>query len=332
MMHLLARAVVFVVALLGAHAATASALPTLASEAQGRAILAQRDDFVAMLSPFDRAARLKTDADVSEQTYLDFVGQNVIGWSDAEQKRVTAALKLVQDRLHQAGLQFPEGVVLIHTTGREEGGAAYTRGDAIVLSSALLESEATDAKLAKLLSHELFHIISRRDPRRRDALYRVIGFEACPEYRFPTDLAARRITNPDAPHNDHRIKITYRDRSVWAIPVLYSDQGHYDRTRGGEFFDYLQFRLALERVDAASPGQIEPDQFVTVKDVSGFFDQVGHNTNYIIHAEEILAENFALALSGETAVTPAIPQAILRALRQPVPPTSQPAGRSPPSN
>ena len=33
--------------------------------------------------------------------------------------------------------------------------------------------------------------------------------------------------------------------------------------------------------------------------ISGFFEQVGRNTDYIIHPEEILAENFALLMIGK---------------------------------
>ena len=33
--------------------------------------------------------------------------------------------------------------------------------------------------------------------------------------------------------------------------------------------------------------------------VGGFFEQVGRNTNYIIHAEEILASNFERLVLGE---------------------------------
>jgi hypothetical protein len=35
--------------------------------------------------------------------------------------------------------------------------------------------------------------------------------------------------------------------------------------------------------------------------VAGFFEQVGRNTEYIIHAEEILASSFELLVLGERA-------------------------------
>ena len=49
------------------------------------------DDFVARLSPFDRAARLKTDREVSEQEYLQFVGRNVLDWTAEDKAAVQSA-------------------------------------------------------------------------------------------------------------------------------------------------------------------------------------------------------------------------------------------------
>ncbi|HSH95105.1 MAG TPA: hypothetical protein VK968_13220, partial [Roseimicrobium sp.] len=37
---------------------------------EARTVLTNRDDYVERLSPFDRAAKLKTDRDVSEAEYL----------------------------------------------------------------------------------------------------------------------------------------------------------------------------------------------------------------------------------------------------------------------
>ena len=40
-------------------------------------------------------------------------------------------------------------------------------------------------------------------------------------------------------------------------------------------------------------------KLVNVQQVSGIFEQVGRNTGYIIHPEEILADNFALLVLRE---------------------------------
>jgi hypothetical protein len=309
------RAAVFAAfLLLGAASASIAAAngAIFATPEQGRAALTQRDDFVARLSPFDRAARLKKDAAVSEREYLEFVGASVVAWSADESRRVATALDTVGERFRRSKLVFPSGVMLIRTTGSEEGNAAYTRGSAMALPPGVLDDK--DADLAQVLSHELFHIISRRDSRLRDRLYRVIGFEPCPDLVFPADLGARRITNPDAPRNDHRIRVGLDGAQVWAIPILYADSARYDPQRGGEFFDYLQFRFALDAGSGAAPRDVQRP--VDLKSLTGFFEQVGRNTQYLIHPEEILADNFAIALAGKTDVpTPSIPAEILRILR-----------------
>jgi len=38
---------------------------------------------------------------------------------------------------------------------------------------------------------------------------------------------------------------------------------------------------------------------VGLQQVAGFFEQVGRNTEYIIHPEEILADNFAILILQE---------------------------------
>ena len=82
--------------------------------------------------------------------------------------------------------------------------------------------------------------------------------------------------------------------------------------RGGELFAYLEFRLLL--VERSGDGTaVKPlyegsePRLVEVRSVSGFFEQVGRNTQYVIHPEEILADNFAMLVLGDTNVpSPAI--------------------------
>jgi len=54
-----------------------------------------------------------------------------------------------------------------------------------------------------------------------------------------------------------------------------------------------------------------------VSKVQGFYEQVGSNTDYIIHPEEILADNFKFLLVGMTNLpSPEIQQNLAAALRQ----------------
>jgi hypothetical protein len=47
----------------------------------------------------------------------------------------------------------------------------------------------------------------------------------------------------------------------------------------------------------------------------GFFDQVGRNTRYLIHPEEILADNFVLVVLGGEIRTPAVTERLRRLLQ-----------------
>lgn len=290
---------------------------------EGQKVLMQRDDFVKRLSPFDRAARMKTDKRVSEEEYLTFVGKNVLKWDEAEKQKVISALQNIKPPLDSLSLPFPPKVFVIKTTGNEEGGAAYTRANAIILTKSDLSAPL--AKIQKLICHELFHIMSRANPGLREKLYEAIGFVKCNELVFPSELKSRKITNPDAPKNDHRVRLEVNGKNYWTIPILFSVSEKYNVERGGEFFNYLQFQFLLVERDEGS-SVVRPiydgrqPTLVGMQQVSGFFDQVGKNTGYIIHPEEILADNFALLVLGQRNLpSPEVVQKIEKILKEGLP-------------
>ena len=282
---------------------------------QARQLLSTRDDFVASLSPFDRSARLKSDRPVDEATYLTFAGDQALDWPADEQASLTAAFDKVKERLIALELNLPEQIWLIKSTGLEEGGAAYTRGAAIIFPRKLLQGGGPP--LESLLCHELFHVLSRHDKNLRERLYKAIGFQPCGELQWPEELNQRRLTNPDGPTNDHCIKISVDGMQRWAIPILYSRSATYDPAKGGEFFDYLVFQFIVINAPANSddlgytslqtkattPSLVDGKvMLVNPKEAVGFLDQVGRNTNYIIHPDEILADNFVIIATAKSEV------------------------------
>jgi hypothetical protein len=306
-----------------------------ASAEEGKIILTKRDAFVQALSPFDRSARLKTDRPVDEKEFLEFVGNSVLPWSNEDKQKVEAAFAALQPRLEPFSLPFPKTIYLIKTTGDEEGGAAYTRATAIVLPKA--ELARSPETLRGLVCHELFHVLSRANPELRERLYTAIGFTKCDEVELPASLQSRKITNPDAPQNDHCIRLQSDGKAVWAVPLLISRSEKYDVARGGRFFDYLQFKfLLVERDDGT--GRVEPltngtePRLVGMRQVSGYLEQVGKNTDYIIHPEEILAENFRLLGTGtDKAASPEVLARIreILASQKPSPPGATPDAQRP---
>ncbi len=263
-----------------------------ASEIEAAQILGQRDDFIERLSPFDRAARLKTDQPVSEEKFVAFIKTSVRSWTDAEETKVQQAIAAIRPALEKISLRYPSKVFFIKTTGEEEGRAFYTRDTAIIMPGGEIDQASSDV-LKKTIAHELFHILSRTNPEFREKLYQAIGFSKVEEVQLPRELTARKITNPDAPRNDHAIRLHFGAKEVDAVPILLSTSEKYDLTRGGEFFNYLQLKFLLpQKTEAGKLEVIDPAYLL------GLFEQVGHNTEYIIHPEEILADNFALLMIG----------------------------------
>jgi hypothetical protein len=99
---------------------------------------------------------------------------------------------------------------------------------------------------------------------------------------------------------------------VRAVPILFSKAAKYDVNSDGEFFNYLQLRFVqVPGMATAQPVLAAPEE------ISGFFEQVGRNTNYFIHPEEILADNFALLILDEHNVpSPEILEKMRRILEQ----------------
>lgn len=270
---------------------------------EGGKILSTSDDFSQRMSPFDRSLRLRKAGNFTENDFLEYAGANVLAWDEAEKQGVAAAFQEVRAALEALPLNLPEVVYFIKTTGQEEGGAAYTRANAIILPETILG--ATSENMEKMICHELFHVMSRTNPDLRENLYLSIGFEYCGEVAFPAQLQSRKMTNPDAPKNDHCIRLQVGNNDRWAVPILYSDATAYDPERGGEILEYLQFKLMLvdwpDRSAAATPSRpTQGAELLGLSKVSGYFEQVGRNTGYIIHPEEILADNFVLLVRQES--------------------------------
>ena len=279
-----------------------------ASPTGGRQILTADDAFTASLSRFDLQCRLKTDKDVTLADWKAYVAQQVRPWQADEAAKLAEAAGRVRSRLEKYRLPLPPVISLVRTTGEEESEAAYTRGDAIVLPTKVMNYPAT--QLDRLLLHELFHILSRHDGALRSRLYGIIGFEICEPIELPKSLAPRRITNPDAPLIDCVVTLTAADgRTHTGAPVLYAARD-YDSQRGGSLFQSLVFRLLL--VEKRS-GRWQPllksgePVVINVRHEVAYLDKIGKNTNYVIHPDEILADNFVrLVMEDADVPTPRI--------------------------
>lgn len=265
---------------------------------KAKEILTEKDEFIAALSPFDRSVRMKTDQAVSEEEFLFFLGENTLDWKEGERNRITGLIESLRPKLERYALELPDTIWMIKITN-DLGGAPHTRQNAIILPEVVLDGPLDN--LEHTIPHELFHVYTRHRPKVRDSFYGIIGFKPCGEVPFPEELAPIKCTNPDAPFNRHYIEVTYQGKKLKAVPILYANEPHYDKEKGGTLFDYIEFKLlAVEEKEGKwTPRYRDGGPFlVDLMEVKGYFEQTGRNTLYIIHPEEILAVNFDYLVNG----------------------------------
>ena len=288
-----------------------------ASRQAASQILATDDEYTSRMSQFDRMLRLKSTRSVSPARYFEHMARNALDWTSSDKARLAPLLRRLSRTLDGYRLPLPPTVLLVKTTGNEEVGEGHTRANAIVLPQHSLSED--DETLLFLLAHELFHVMTRHDARFRSAAYALVGFQTGPEIDLPAAISPLQITNPDAPRHDSFIEVRSGGRAVEAVPVLLSRSAVFDPEIGDDLDHYWTLRLLV--IDRPSPGSAPVARMrngapvlLRLRDVRGYFDQVGRNTRYIIHAEEVLAENFAFLVTGEVVAEPQRVEALRKLL------------------
>jgi hypothetical protein len=217
----------------------------------------------------------------------------VQNWEPQDKEKIMQVWVKIATRLSALQLPLPHEIYLIATTGEEESNAAYCRGKSIVLPAGVRAKEPL--ALEFLLLHELFHVISNQHKELRRELYPLVGFQVVDALAIHSSLRDRKITNPDAPEIDCIMQIDDAGKRLYVAPILYA-KNNFSLKQGGSLFDYLQFRLMVMQKDDITWKPAENQGRAVVLDPAktpSFHKQIGSNTNYIIHPEEILADNFA---------------------------------------
>jgi hypothetical protein len=270
-----------------------------ASSKEAVQYLKSEDVFLQNLSPFDRSARLKTRKNVSAAEYVKFMTAQTLNWNSGEKQKINDIMQRIISLTSSYKLLFPKEIVFVKTTGKEEGNAAYCRGTNVIVLPSEYAALPAD-RLYRLVFHELFHIFSRNNPEIQEQLYGIISFKKCRELKTPDDLFKRKITNPDAVSNNYCFSSTINGKTYDLMPILLSSSD-YDEKKGGEFFDYLElYFIAVTDNGTNMVPLLENNKYVllTLDEVPGYMNMVGKNTDYIIHPEEIMADNFVLLMNN----------------------------------
>ena len=262
---------------------------------EAKKILTAEDKYANSMTAFDRRVRLNSEKPVSEKEYLEFAGEQILPWSESEKVRIEVIIKNLVYRLKDYDLNLPAKILLIKTTGKEEGDAAYCRDNAIILPQNLLNQQGD---LERLIVHELFHIYTKNNPGMRAKLYGVINFKKCDKAELPRKLLDIEITNPDVPLDRYYVEVEHEGENIDVIPMITLPD--FNPARNRPFFRYLK----LDLVEIKKAGDVctyvrnkngEPVVY-SARLLPDYLKKVGENTNYVIHPEEILADNFAMMI------------------------------------
>ncbi len=169
----------------------------------------------------------------------------------------------------------------------------YTRENGIYVPEPMVKA-GNNQMLTTVLIHEIFHIQSRNYPKLQEKLYAHLGFKKLNlPIIYPDGFISQTLLNPDGTDWDYYIPLSLDDKKVLAFPLIVSRRSQFDPNEPN-FFSYLKFQLFpiqknKEGYKLSYEGSFDG---LDSKWMTPFFERITKNTNYIIHPDELMADNF----------------------------------------
>jgi hypothetical protein len=247
---------------------------------------------VRATTELERSASLRTAERMDAERFAAEMSATALAWMGPERRAFDKVRSQLGAFIAAMRWTSPSPILLVKATDRLMNGFPHTRGNAIVLQESMLQQMLASVDvMSYFMAHETFHVLSRANPALREELYAAIGFRRCASVEMPAPLARLRLTNPDAPENRHTIAVRWAGRSIEVMPFVHFPTDNID-ARGGFGAQMRTSWLPVERRGGRCAVR-GAEERPAPEELEGFYDQVGQNTGYLIHPEEILADNFA---------------------------------------
>lgn len=275
--------------------------------ASEKIVVDNSDGFFTKLSLADMSIQMKKsdlpdDIEKAKDMYRAMLKSEMSNFEPSEKEfmeEVFASAKSALDALNPN--LFPSKIELLKTKTNHYGpNVYYTRDQSIILPENIFENKSLDTELPVMV-HEIFHILSRYNDDFRDKMYALIGFyKFDEELILPKAVSDKLLTNPDGVRQDYAIHLKDLTGKVErAIPLILSTKNRYTSSVPS-FFGYLNFdlfplaKLSDDQVTLAL--NKSGDSALSIEHNADFFELIKDNTQYIIHPDEILADNFMMAV------------------------------------
>ena len=275
-----------------------------ATAEEGRQLRLNNTDYFNALTQNDIDWKFRCTGKTLDD-FKTYAASQIKDFTEEEKKAIDEIISLIELRLDALGICLrTDEIILIKSDLDDEGGAGgITHKNEIYLSSFLVEAfvyalkgetvyppeylEYINFETPSLLAHELFHCLTRNDARFRQQMYSLIGFTVMDhEVEFGPAVRNVLLQNPDVERFDNWAEFTIdgQKRRCTLIPVYVCSFAEAAVTDpAASFFYYMQ--SVLVPLD-------EPDTMIPVEQASDFYSVVGRNTDYVIAAEECLADDF----------------------------------------
>lgn len=281
-----------------------------ASQEEGRRLKLANTAYLESLTQNDIDWKLSSPGKSLDE-YKALAAEQIMDFTAEEKQAFSKVMNFIEARCSELGIRLPckEEIVFIKTKMGDEGYAGgYTLKNEIYLcdyetervARAYQGDPADDADYREyrvnfsreIVSHEIFHTLSRNDAKFRQLMYNLIGFTIMDhEIAFGPTVKNMLLHNPDVERYDNYADFTINGQkrrctliatypSTFAEAVATNPDANF-------FYDMQSMLVPLD----------EPDTMIPVSEASDFYEVLGHNTDYVCAAEECIADNFSYLIS-----------------------------------
>ncbi len=262
------------------------------------------DGFFTHISTVDMAIQMRTNTFINDRSqslkeYRALLESEVSNFTNEEMSELSNIFDQIEHEVSILNTKLLPNIRIGKIKTNHYGpDVFYTRDNIIFIPENVLEKNAFP-NLKNVMYHEIFHILSRIYPEVKEKTYALIGFKPLSnKVGLPKALQETLLTNPDGAEIKYFITLVDdAGNKIEAIPLITSTKKNY-QNGNNSLFNYLEFDLFeydrdSRQVLCTEQGKTSiPGSFM-----ASFFEQIKDNTQYIIHPDEILADNFMMSFT-----------------------------------